>query len=135
MASKKQQLIQTWIDSNIGTTFSTVQIAKDLGITLPTMLAFMKANSDRFVKVKHGWYQVCAAEVTSGDEPAFSVTDVVPSSPHITHMTLISSTASVISDDSDDTDCVNNTVDDADSDTGNNTMVTSSEPEDRPFDW
>lgn len=58
MASAKQQLITQYLSDHQGEQFNTVQLAKDLGISLPTLLSYIKNNPTQFSKVKHGWYAV-----------------------------------------------------------------------------
>lgn len=58
MASAKQQLIVSYIDNNPGTTFNTVVLSQQIGISLPTLLSYIKNNPTKFAKVKHGWYTI-----------------------------------------------------------------------------
>lgn len=58
MASAKQQLIANYMTENAGTTFNTVQLASQLGISLPTLLNYIKNNPTKFSKVKHGSYTI-----------------------------------------------------------------------------
>lgn len=60
MATAKQQAILDWINQHVDHTFSTVQLANDLHISLPTLLSFIKAHPHRFTRVKHGHYMVNA---------------------------------------------------------------------------
>lgn len=54
----KQQLIQQFVDDNIGQEYRTVAIAEVVGCTLPTVLSFIKNNPDRFEKISHGKYLI-----------------------------------------------------------------------------
>ena len=54
----KQQNIQAYIDTIIGGTVTTKSLALATGCTLPTLLTFIRNNSDRFKKVKHGTYLI-----------------------------------------------------------------------------
>lgn len=65
MAASKQNLIRDWADANVGETFSTVTLAKQLGISLPTLLTYLKAHSAQFAKASHGWYTVLSTEANA----------------------------------------------------------------------
>jgi hypothetical protein len=79
MASAKQNAIRNWINEHVGETFSTVQLAKDLGISLPTLLSYIKNNEDRFSKVKHGAYRIEAVATQLGGDDL----DDVPFAPAV----------------------------------------------------
>lgn len=59
----KQQNIQAYIDTIIGGTVTTKSLALATGCTLPTLLTFIRNNSDRFKKVKHGTYLILSPAV------------------------------------------------------------------------
>lgn len=60
----KQQNIHAHIDTIIGETVTTNSLALATGCTLPTLLIFIKNNSDRFKKVKHGTYLILSPAVS-----------------------------------------------------------------------
>lgn len=66
MTSSKTIAITNWVNTHPAQEFSTTKLAKELGVSLPTLLSYIKNNSHKFNKVKHGVYQVmAAATVTS----------------------------------------------------------------------
>lgn len=65
MATSKTNIIANWVNTHPMQQFSTTKLANELGVSLPTLLSYIKANSHKFNKVKHGTYQVMAtASVT-----------------------------------------------------------------------
>ena len=54
----KQQNIQAYIDTIIGTTITTKSLCLACNCTLPTMLAYIKNNPKRFSKIAHGKYAI-----------------------------------------------------------------------------
>lgn len=63
MAVSKQLVISNYIASNPGTTFNTVQLAQQLGVSLPTLLSYIKNHPADFAKVKHGWYSIAEQQI------------------------------------------------------------------------
>lgn len=61
MTSSKTIAITNWVNTHPAQEFSTTKLAKELGVSLPTLLSYIKNNSHRFNKVKHGVYQVMSA--------------------------------------------------------------------------
>lgn len=56
--SPKKDMIHNWMISHAGEDFSTTQLAKDLGVSLPTLLAYIKDNPNSVHKRGHGLYCV-----------------------------------------------------------------------------
>jgi len=54
----KQQNIQAYIDTIIGATVTTKSLCLASNCTLPTMLAYIKNNPNRFSKIAHGKYLI-----------------------------------------------------------------------------
>ena len=60
----KQQNIHAYIDTIIGGTVTTKSLALATNCTLPTLLTFIKNNSDRFKKIKPGTYLILSPAVS-----------------------------------------------------------------------
>jgi hypothetical protein len=43
---------------NNGKTFSTKEMCKEIGVSLPTLLAFIKNNPDTFSSMSYGVYKI-----------------------------------------------------------------------------
>jgi hypothetical protein len=54
----KTPLIQEFISMNNGKIFSTKEMCKEIGVSLPTLLAYIKNNSDNFSSVSYGVYKI-----------------------------------------------------------------------------
>jgi hypothetical protein len=54
----KTPLIQEFISMNNGKTFSTKEMCKEIGVSLPTLLAYIKNNSDNFSSMSYGVYKI-----------------------------------------------------------------------------
>jgi len=54
----KTPLIQEFISMNNGNIFSTKEMCKEIGVSLPTLLAYIKNNSDNFSSVSYGVYKI-----------------------------------------------------------------------------
>jgi hypothetical protein len=54
----KTPLIQEFISMNNGKMFSTKEMCKEIGVSLPTLLAYIKNNSDNFSSVSYGVYKI-----------------------------------------------------------------------------
>ena len=54
----KTPLIQEFISMNNGKTFSTKEMCREIGVSLPTLLAFIKNNPDTFSSMSYGVYKI-----------------------------------------------------------------------------
>lgn len=63
----KQQNIENYINTIIGATVTTSALAMATGCTLPTVLKFIKNNSDRFEKAGRGAYRILAVSAVTLD--------------------------------------------------------------------
>jgi len=54
----KTPIIQEFISMNNGKIFSTKEMCKEIGVSLPTLLAFIKNNSDNFSSMSYGVYKI-----------------------------------------------------------------------------
>jgi len=54
----KTPLIQEFISMNNGKTFSTKEMCKEIGVSLPTLLAYIKNNQDTFSSMSYGVYKI-----------------------------------------------------------------------------
>jgi len=54
----KTPLIQEFISMNNGKIFSTKEMCKEIGVSLPTLLAYIKNNSDTFSSMSYGVYKI-----------------------------------------------------------------------------
>jgi hypothetical protein len=54
----KTPLIQEFISMNNGKIFSTKEMCKEIGVSLPTLLAFIKNNPDFFSSMSYGVYKI-----------------------------------------------------------------------------
>lgn len=61
----KQTNIETYIDTIIGATVTTKALCASCNCTLPTVLAYIKNNPNRFEKAGRGKYLIKASNVTS----------------------------------------------------------------------
>lgn len=54
----KTPQIEQFINSNIGSSFTTKDMCVKAGVSLPTLLEYIKNNSYRFEGVKYGTYLI-----------------------------------------------------------------------------
>jgi len=54
----KNPLITQFINSNTNKIYSTKEMCKEIGVSLPTLLSFIKKNADRFELVQYGVYKI-----------------------------------------------------------------------------
>jgi len=54
----KTPLIQEFISMNNGKIFSTKEMCKEIGVSLPTLLAYIKNNQDNFSSMSYGVYKI-----------------------------------------------------------------------------
>jgi predicted AAA+ superfamily ATPase len=61
----KTPLIQQFLSKNIGKTFSTKEMCQEIGVSLPTLINYIKSNSDQFVSAGYGVYTITAATASA----------------------------------------------------------------------
>lgn len=105
MATAKTLAITNWVNTHPAQEFSTTKLAQELGVSLPTLLSYIKNNSHRFNKVKHGVYQVMAVATVA----TINASQMTP--------TVVIESSSVNNDDEDYNDDLQTTT------------------ADRPFEW
>jgi len=54
----KTPVIQEFVTKNNDRIYSTKEMCAAIGISLPTLLAFIKNNSDKFTSVSYGVYKI-----------------------------------------------------------------------------
>jgi predicted transcriptional regulator len=54
----KAPLIQEFINKNVNKVYSTKEMCTEIGVSLPTLLAFIKNNSNRFEQMQYGVYKI-----------------------------------------------------------------------------
>ena len=54
----KTPVIQEFVTNNNDKIYSTKEMCKAIGISLPTLLAFIKNNSEKFSSVSYGVYKI-----------------------------------------------------------------------------
>jgi predicted transcriptional regulator len=54
----KAPLIQEFINKNVNKVYSTKEMCAEIGVSLPTLLAFIKNNSNRFEQMQYGVYKI-----------------------------------------------------------------------------
>jgi len=54
----KAPLIQQFINANTNKIYSTKEMCTEIGVSLPTLLNYIKSNSDRFELVQYGVYKI-----------------------------------------------------------------------------
>jgi hypothetical protein len=54
----KTPIIQEFISMNNGKIFSTKEMCKEIGVSLPTLLAYIKNNPDTFTSMSYGVYKI-----------------------------------------------------------------------------
>ena len=57
----KTPVIEQFVNSNIGLTLSTKEMCERIGVSLPTLLNYIKANTERFELVSYGTYRIVTA--------------------------------------------------------------------------
>jgi len=66
--AKFNGLIETYINTKIGTVITPAQIVEAVQCTAPTVYAYIKNNSHRFEKLSAGQYRVLTAvQIIGGD--------------------------------------------------------------------
>jgi len=61
----KTPVIQEFVTNNNDKIYSTKEMCKAIGISLPTLLAFIKNNSEKFSSVSYGVYKIQSNTTTS----------------------------------------------------------------------
>lgn len=54
----KAPLIQEFIDKNVNKVYSTKEMCAAIGVSLPTLLSFIKNNTNRFEQMQYGVYKI-----------------------------------------------------------------------------
>ncbi len=54
----KAPLIQEFINKNVNKVYSTKEMCAEIGVSLPTLLAFIKNNTNRFEQMQYGVYKI-----------------------------------------------------------------------------
>jgi hypothetical protein len=57
----KTPQIEQFVNSNVNSTFSTKEMCDRIGVSLPTLLNYIKANTERFELVSYGTYRIVTA--------------------------------------------------------------------------
>jgi len=58
----KTQLIQEFIDNNIGNELTPTQIAEKVDCTIQTVYNFIRSNSGRFEKIQRGVFKIAPVQ-------------------------------------------------------------------------
>jgi predicted transcriptional regulator len=54
----KAPLIQEFINKNVNKVYSTKEMCAEIGVSLPTLLSFIKNNTNRFEQMQYGVYKI-----------------------------------------------------------------------------
>lgn len=54
----KTPIIQKFVSTNFNQTFSTKEMCAAIGVSLPTLLAFIKINPENFQSINYGVYRI-----------------------------------------------------------------------------
>ena len=54
----KAPVIQEFINKNVNKVYSTKEMCAEIGVSLPTLLAFIKNNTNRFEQMQYGVYKI-----------------------------------------------------------------------------
>jgi predicted transcriptional regulator len=54
----KAPLIQEFINKNVNKVYSTKEMCAEIGVSLPTLLSFIKNNTTRFEQMQYGVYKI-----------------------------------------------------------------------------
>ena len=54
----KTPVIQEFINKNVNKVYSTKEMCAEIGVSLPTLLAFIKNNTNRFEQMQYGVYKI-----------------------------------------------------------------------------
>ena len=54
----KAPLIQEFINKNVNKVYSTKEMCAEIGVRLPTLLSFIKNNTNRFEQMQYGVYKI-----------------------------------------------------------------------------
>jgi len=60
----KTPQIEQFINTHINNTFSTKEMCEQIGVSLPTLLNYIKANQNRFKLVSYGTYTIVQASTS-----------------------------------------------------------------------
>jgi len=60
----KTPQIEQFINTHVNSTFSTKEMCELSGVSLPTLLNYIKANSERFELVSYGTYRIVQASTS-----------------------------------------------------------------------
>lgn len=74
----KTPAIESFVNANVGKTFTTKEMCEQIGCSLPTLLTYIKANAIKFTQTTYGSYLINSAvtsittldsaEITSDEE-------------------------------------------------------------------
>jgi hypothetical protein len=54
----KAPVIQEFINKNVNKVYSTKEMCAEIGVSLPTLLSFIKSNTNRFEQMQYGVYKI-----------------------------------------------------------------------------
>ena len=54
----KTPVIQEFINKNVNKVYSTKEMCAEIGVSLPTLLSFIKNNTNRFEQMQYGVYKI-----------------------------------------------------------------------------
>ena len=54
----KAPVIQEFINKNVNKVYSTKEMCAEIGVSLPTLLSFIKNNRNRFEQMQYGVYKI-----------------------------------------------------------------------------
>jgi hypothetical protein len=54
----KAPVIQEFINKNVNKVYSTKEMCAEIGVSLPTLLSFIKNNTNRFEQMQYGVYKI-----------------------------------------------------------------------------
>ena len=61
----KTPIIQEFVNKNSGNIFSTKNMCKEIGVSLPTLLSYIKANPSMFTLTSYGVYKIESSIIAS----------------------------------------------------------------------
>ena len=79
----KQHLIGQYVSQHEGETISTTELASNVGVTLPTVLTFIKNHPDQFEKVARGRYALRALQVEQPSVQEIHLPESQPEQPNV----------------------------------------------------
>jgi len=61
----KTPQIEQFINTHVNNTFSTKEMCEQIGVSLPTLLNYIRANQNRFQLVSYGTYTIVQASTSA----------------------------------------------------------------------